>query len=88
MPPALPVPGLWQAERSALTGHLPMRARLRLDRSPRARAYFSTAISRIELKPLTATGFVPKHPQATFVAPKKDMARKTTPCRHFTPDGL
>ncbi|KAI0268440.1 hypothetical protein BGY98DRAFT_1190675 [Russula aff. rugulosa BPL654] len=52
----------------------------------RTRAH-ATASSPLDQGPIPGTPavVVPKHPQVTSNAPKKDdMAYKTTPCRHFT----
>jgi hypothetical protein len=80
MPPALPVPGIWQPQGSPPTTRTnqsgPFSARVPMPPRP------STVD---QPKPVTSAGLMSKHPQATSIAPKKeDMAYQTTPCRHFT----
>ena len=79
MPPALPVPGVWQPQGS------PPTTRTNSSGPFSARAPRSPRPSTVDQpKPVTPAGVV-SHTQATSIAPKKeDMAYQTTPCRHFT----
>jgi hypothetical protein len=80
VPPALPVPGLWQPQGSPPTARTTASGQFssRVTMPPRS------SFLNQEPKPVTPV-VVPKHPQVTSMAPKKeDMAYKTTPCRHFT----
>jgi hypothetical protein len=83
MPPALPVQGLWQPE----TKGSPHTARAIASGPLSARAPLPPRPSPLDQgpNPGAPTVVVPKDPQVTSNAPKKDdLAYKTTPCRHFT----
>ena len=83
IPPALPVQGMWQPEPQGL----PHTARAIASGPLSARAPMPPRSSPLDqgLNPGTPAVVVPKHPQSTSTAPKKDdLAYKTTPCRHFT----
>jgi hypothetical protein len=83
IPPALSVPGLWPPE----TQGSPHTARAIASGPLSARAPMPPRPSPLDQgpNPGTPTVVVPKHPQVTSIAPKKDdLAYKTTPCKHYT----